>query len=99
MAPNQLLTLGPPLKTRATNKDKHPGLPDVTKVRRTPAEMQEIRQEAAQRQQEKENIQKNAMEDAARFEDKLQEQDKERERQRVEHVEKYKVNLKRKGEY
>ena len=92
--PKPLLTLGPPLRTRATNKDKHPGMPDVIKPRRKPAEMEELRQDAAKRQEEAENSQKNAMEDIAELEDKLQDEDDERERQRIE---RYKGNLPKKN--
>jgi hypothetical protein len=90
MPPKQLLTLGPPLKTRAGNKDKHPGIPDVTKPRRKPAEVEQSHQETAKRRQEKENIQRGMIEDIAELEDRLQEEDEERERQRVE---RYKANL------
>jgi hypothetical protein len=77
------MTLGPPIKTRAANKDKHPGMPDVTKPRRKPAEMEQLRQESAKQQEDSENAQKKALEDAAEVEDKLQEEDNDREYQRA----------------
>jgi hypothetical protein len=99
--PNKLLTLGPPLKTRATNKEKHPGLPDVTKPRRSPAEVEQTRQEASKQQKEKENLQKNALAAVAEFEDRLQDEDEDRERERIERyererVERYKAPLAKK---
>ena len=90
----QLLALGPPLQTRATNKDKRPGLPDVTNPRRKTAEVQQSRQEAARQQEEKENTQRVALKDIAELEDKLQDEDNNREHQRMD---RYKANLQQKG--
>jgi hypothetical protein len=45
--PKKLITLGPPLKTCAANKDKHPGIPDVAKPRQKLAEVEQSRQQAA----------------------------------------------------
>jgi hypothetical protein len=95
MAPSKpLITLGPPLKTRAANKDKHPGMPDATKPRRKPAEMEQLRQESANLRQQEENAQKEALEDIAEIEDRLQDEDNDRECQRAE---RHKANLNKKS--
>jgi hypothetical protein len=83
MAPPKMLSLGPPLKTRATNKDKHPGAPDMLKGRRKPAEMKQIRQDTAKKEQETRDVQKRAVNDVAEIEDRLQHEDEDRENQRM----------------
>jgi hypothetical protein len=85
-----MLSLGPPLKTRATNKDKHPGEPDMLKPRRKPEEMEQIRQHTAKKKQEIQNAQKVAVEGIAELEDRLQKEDDRRENERVG---RYKPNL------
>ena len=92
--PKKLLALGPPLKTREANKDKHPGAPDMTSPRRSSAEVAQIRQKAAKKQKDKENAQKHALADIADLEDRLQDEDIGRERQRVE---KYEASLQKKS--
>jgi hypothetical protein len=83
MPPPKLLSLNPLLKTRATNKDKHPGEPDMLKPRRKPAEMEQLRQQTANREQELENAQKVAMQSIAELKDSLQNEDDERENERI----------------
>ena len=55
--------------TRTKNKDVRPGVPDKPKPRRTPAEMQAIREQQAFNKQEKEKKQDEAMKKAAVIED------------------------------
>ena len=81
--PPKMLSLGPPLRTRATNKDKHPGELDMLKPRRKPAEVEQSRQQAAKRKREQEDSQKLAVQGIAELEDMLQNEDDERENQRI----------------
>jgi hypothetical protein len=83
MAPPKMLCLGPPLKTRATNKDKHPGEPDMLRPRRKPEEMEQIRQDKADKDKKTHEAQKLAVEGIAMLEDRLQKEDEQRENHRM----------------
>jgi hypothetical protein len=61
--------------TRTKNKDVRPGVPDKPKPRRTPAEMQAIREQQALNKQEKEKKQDEAMKKAAVIEDQQRRED------------------------
>ena len=79
MAPNKN-PLPPPftpsgLTTRTKNKDACPGAVDKSKPRRTPAEMQAIREQQAFERQEKGQKQKQAMIEAADIEDQQRQED------------------------
>jgi hypothetical protein len=80
MAP-QKNSLPPPfapssrLATRPKNKDVRPGVPDKPKPRRTPAEMQAIREQEASNKQKKERKQEEAMKKAAEIEDLQRQED------------------------
>jgi hypothetical protein len=64
--------------TRTKNKDARPGAIDKPKPRRTPAEMQAIRDQQASDKQEKERNQKQAMKNAADIEDEQRQEDLQR---------------------
>lgn len=61
--------------TRTKNKDARPGVVDMPKPRRTPAEMQAIRDQQAFDKQEKERNQGEAMRKAADIEDQQRQED------------------------
>jgi hypothetical protein len=63
------------LTTRTKNKDARPGAIDKPKPRRTPAEMQAIREQQAFERQEKGQKQKQAMIEAADIEDQQRQED------------------------
>jgi hypothetical protein len=64
--------------TRTKNKDARPGVVDKPKPRRTPAEMQAIRDQQAFDKQEKERNQEKAMKNAADIEDQQRQEDLQR---------------------
>lgn len=66
------------LATRAKNKDARPGTVDMPKPRRTPAEMQAIRDQQAHDKQEKKEKQEQALKTAADIEDEQRQEDIER---------------------
>src|SRR6266567_1947192 len=82
MAPSKNL-LPPPFaptrpSTRTKNKDARPGAVDMPKPRRTPAEMQAIRDQQASDKQEKEQKQKRALKNVADIEDDQRQEDLQR---------------------
>jgi hypothetical protein len=79
MAPNKN-PLPPPFApsrptTRIKNKDARPGAIDKPKPRRTPAEMQAIRDQQLSDKQEKKQTQERAMKSAADIEDEQRRED------------------------
>ena len=64
--------------TRTKNKDARPGVIDKPKPRRTPAEMQAIREQKTFEKQEKERQKEEAMNEAAVIEDQQRQEDLER---------------------
>lgn len=79
MAPRKNM-LPPPFaptrpSTRTKNKDARPGAIDMPKPRRTPAEMQIIRDQQAFDNQEKAHKQEQALKDAADIEDEQRQED------------------------
>ena len=64
--------------TRTKNKDARPGAVDKPKPRRTPAEMQAVRDQQAFDKQEKERNQEQAMKNAADIEDQQRQEDLQR---------------------
>ena len=82
MAPSKNL-LPPPFaptrpSTRTKNKDARPGAVDMPKPRRTPAEMQAIRDQQALDKQEKEKTQERALKKSADIEDEQRQEDLQR---------------------
>ena len=63
------------LSTRTKNKDTRPGVVDKPNPRRTPAEMQAIREQKAIDKQEKERKREEAMKKAADIEDQQRQED------------------------
>jgi hypothetical protein len=63
------------LSTRTKNKDARPGAIDKPKPRRTPAEMQTIREKQILDRQEKEKKKEEAMKNAADIEDEQRQDD------------------------
>ncbi|KAM6491820.1 hypothetical protein JOM56_012679 [Amanita muscaria] len=82
--PPKKLSLGSALTTRASNKNAHPGNIVKPKPRRTHAEMEQLRQNAAEEEREKANSQKAAAEALASMEDSLQVEVEQRKRKRTE---------------
>ena len=64
--------------TRTKNKDARPGAVDKPKPRRTPAEMQAVRDQQAFDKQEKERNQEQAMKNVADIEDQQRQEDLQR---------------------
>lgn len=70
------------MATRAGNKDAHPGRPDMPAPRRTHAEVEQARDEAAAIEAEAVVRQDKAIEKLAAIEDEQLRQDEEREQER-----------------
>jgi len=64
--------------TRAKNKDARPGAIDLPKQRRTPTEMQAIRDQQAIDKQEKKDKQEQGLKNAAEIEDEQHQEDVQR---------------------
>src|SRR5882757_2084763 len=67
MPPKMILIVRPPspMKTRQRNKDQHPGIADAPKSRRSHAEMEAIRFEAAQKKKITEEEKQKALKHVA----------------------------------
>jgi galactose-1-phosphate uridylyltransferase len=68
------------IRTRARNKNVHPGEPDQATKRRSHAEIEEIRAQKAEQQKEQENRQSKALVYVANVEDKLRQDDIDRQK-------------------
>ncbi|KAM6496627.1 hypothetical protein JOM56_007100 [Amanita muscaria] len=82
--PPKKLTLGPALTTCASNKNTHPG--NIVKPRPccTPAEVEQLRQQEAEKEKEQEDSRRAAAEELASMEDRLQVEAEQHERKRIE---------------
>lgn len=63
------------MSTRASNKDAHPGIPDMPAPHRTPAEVEEARQVAAAKVAEAADHQEKALDRLAAVEDQQRHKD------------------------
>ncbi|KAM6489963.1 hypothetical protein JOM56_014542 [Amanita muscaria] len=82
--PPKKLTLGPALTTHASNKNTHPGNIVKPRPRRTPAEVEQLRQQEAEKEKEQEDSRRAAAEELASMEDRLQVEAEQRECKRIE---------------
>jgi hypothetical protein len=75
------------MSTRASNKDAHPGIPDMPAPRRTPAEVEEAREAAAAKVAEAADRQEKALEKLAALEDQQRREDQRLDREREKDLE------------
>jgi hypothetical protein len=80
--PPPKMQLMPGIKTRAANKDKHPGRILLGNARRTAEEMNQIREEAVAHREAEEQRLTRALENIARIEDLRHDNDNARELER-----------------
>ncbi|KAF8872811.1 hypothetical protein BD779DRAFT_1679516 [Infundibulicybe gibba] len=78
MARNKITDLPPPIRTRASNKIVHPGIPDQKKTRRNPVEVKRLREEDQKTKKAEEKRLTQAIKNVAAIEDQQRREDLER---------------------
>ncbi|KAF8868320.1 hypothetical protein BD779DRAFT_1480573 [Infundibulicybe gibba] len=78
MARNKITDLPPPIRTRASNKIVHPGIPDQKKTRRNPVEVKRLREEDRKTKKAEEKRLTQAIKNVAAIEDQQRREDLER---------------------